>query len=148
MSRGAAGQPLSQQPLPVVLGRRAIPDAAQVRRHPRTLIQRPGTDLTVVLDELRDLGIQRVFVEGGPTVAASFLRAGLVDEDFTNREATRVLGAPFLAVRFWDMLCALKLGLPDECFAFGHQLERFEQHGGAARGLSGDLWRRRARGTR
>ena len=27
-----------------------------------------------------DLGIQRVFVEGGPTVAASFLRAGLVDE--------------------------------------------------------------------
>ena len=79
-ARGAAGQPLSQQPLPVVLGRRAIPDAAQVRRHPRTLIQRPGTDLTVVLDELRDLGIQRVFVEGGPTVAASFLRAGLVDE--------------------------------------------------------------------
>lgn len=79
-ARGAAGQPLSQQPLPVVLGRRAIPDAAQVRRHPRTLIQRPGTDLTMVLDELRDLGIQRVFVEGGPTVAASFLRAGLVDE--------------------------------------------------------------------
>ena len=79
-ARGPAGQPLSQQPLPVVLGRRAIPDAAQVRRHPRTLIQRPGTDLTVVLDELRDLGIQRVFVEGGPTVAASFLRAGLVDE--------------------------------------------------------------------
>ena len=44
--------------------------------------------------------------------------------------ATRVLGAPFLVVRFWDMLCALKLGLPDECFAFGHQLDRFEQHGG------------------
>jgi len=79
-ARGPAGQPLSQQPLPVVLGRRPVPDAAQVRRHPRTLIQRQGTDLTVVLDELRDLGIQRVFVEGGPTVAASFLRAGLVDE--------------------------------------------------------------------
>lgn len=79
-ARGPAGQPLSQQPLPVVLGERSIPDAAQVRRHPRGLIQRPGTDLTAVLEELRDLGIQRVFVEGGPTVAASFLRAGLVDE--------------------------------------------------------------------
>ncbi|WP_229382277.1 bifunctional diaminohydroxyphosphoribosylaminopyrimidine deaminase/5-amino-6-(5-phosphoribosylamino)uracil reductase RibD [Microbacterium schleiferi] len=79
-ARGPAGQPLSQQPLPVVLGQRAIPDAAQVRRHPRTLIQRPGTDLAAVLEELRDLGIQRVFVEGGPTVSASFMRAGLVDE--------------------------------------------------------------------
>jgi 2-polyprenyl-6-methoxyphenol hydroxylase-like FAD-dependent oxidoreductase len=51
-------------------------------------------------------------------------------------EATRVLGAPFLAVRFWDMLCALKLGLPDECFAFDHQLERFEQHGGEEGGVT------------
>ena len=51
-------------------------------------------------------------------------------------EATRVLGAPFLAVRFWDMLCALKLGLPDECFAFGHQLDRFEQHGGEEGGVT------------
>lgn len=79
-ARGPGAQPLSQQPVPVVLGRRAIPDAAQVRRHPRALIQRPGTDLAAVLGELRDLGIQRVFVEGGPSVAASFLRAGLVDE--------------------------------------------------------------------
>ena len=50
--------------------------------------------------------------------------------------ATRVLGAPFLVVRFWDMLCALKLGLPEECFAFGHQLDRFEQHGGEEGGVT------------
>eukprot|EP00965_Chrysotila_dentata_P127903 4229912-Pleurochrysis_carterae.AAC.1 len=41
-------------------------------------------------------------------------------------DAERVLGAPFIAVRFWDMLCALRQGLPDDVFAFGHQLERFE----------------------
>ena len=54
----------------------------------------------------------------------------------TLGDATRTLGAPFLAIRFWDMLCALKLGLPDECFAFGHQLERYEQHGGEGEGES------------
>ena len=40
-ARGPAGQPLSQQPLPVVLGRRAIPDAANVGRYMRRLSARP-----------------------------------------------------------------------------------------------------------
>jgi len=54
----------------------------------------------------------------------------------TLGDAPRVLGAPFVAVRFWDMLRALKLGLPDECFAFGHELERYEQHAGEAGGVT------------
>ena len=33
-----------------------------------------------MLARLRDRGVQRVFVEGGPTVASAFVRAGLVDE--------------------------------------------------------------------
>jgi diaminohydroxyphosphoribosylaminopyrimidine deaminase / 5-amino-6-(5-phosphoribosylamino)uracil reductase len=37
-------------------------------------------DLRAVLHSLRDDGITRLMVEGGPTVGASFLRAGLVDE--------------------------------------------------------------------
>jgi salicylate hydroxylase len=45
----------------------------------------------------------------------------------TLGDAPRVLGAPFVAVRFWDMLQALRLGLPEGCLRFGHQLERFEQ---------------------
>ena len=51
-------------------------------------------------------------------------------------DAPKVLGAPFVAVRFWDMLRALRLGLPDDCFSFGHQLERFVQHEGEEGGVT------------
>ena len=54
----------------------------------------------------------------------------------TLGDAKRVLGAPFVAVRFWDMLRALRVGLPDELFCFGHQLERYEQHGDADGGVT------------
>ncbi|MFT4135023.1 bifunctional diaminohydroxyphosphoribosylaminopyrimidine deaminase/5-amino-6-(5-phosphoribosylamino)uracil reductase RibD [Microbacterium sp.] len=75
------------QPLPVVLGRRRIPADAAVLRHPHGVLHRDGENLggespnhPSVLDELRSLGVHRVFVEGGPTIASAFLRAGLVDE--------------------------------------------------------------------
>jgi diaminohydroxyphosphoribosylaminopyrimidine deaminase/5-amino-6-(5-phosphoribosylamino)uracil reductase len=68
------------QPIPVVLGTRPVPDDAAVLRHPHSLLHRGGDDLPRLLDELRELGVQRVFVEGGPTIASAFVRAGLVDE--------------------------------------------------------------------
>ncbi len=68
------------QPRPVVLGRRDIPAQARIRQHPRPLLHRDGSDLPGVLAELRGEGVQRVFVEGGPTIASAFLTAGLVDE--------------------------------------------------------------------
>ncbi len=78
------------QPLPVVLGDRAVPDGAAVRRHPRAFLQRSGANLFgehegddragSVLAELHALGVQHVFVEGGPTIASAFLRAGLADD--------------------------------------------------------------------
>jgi diaminohydroxyphosphoribosylaminopyrimidine deaminase / 5-amino-6-(5-phosphoribosylamino)uracil reductase len=37
-------------------------------------------DPAVVLAELHARGVRHVLVEGGPTLAAAFLRAGLVDE--------------------------------------------------------------------
>ncbi|KAL7566282.1 hypothetical protein ACA910_013611 [Epithemia clementina (nom. ined.)] len=48
---------------------------------------------------------------------------------FTDKldDATDVFGAPFIAIRFWDMLCALRTGLPDEVFRFGHDIQGFEQ---------------------
>ncbi|HKT56221.1 MAG TPA: RibD family protein, partial [Microbacterium sp.] len=70
---------LPQQPVPVVIGTRRIPADALVRRHPHDLLQFDG-DLVAVLEELRERGIQRVFVEGGPTLASAFLREGLADE--------------------------------------------------------------------
>ena len=68
------------QPRPVVVGVRAVPQEARVRKHPRPFMQDEGEDLRDLLDRLRELGAQRVFIEGGPTLAASFLRQGLVDE--------------------------------------------------------------------
>jgi diaminohydroxyphosphoribosylaminopyrimidine deaminase/5-amino-6-(5-phosphoribosylamino)uracil reductase len=79
-ARRPDGTLYDQQPLPVVLGDRCVPDDAAVRRHPRPLLHRPGNDLTAVLDELRERGVQRVFIEGGPTVASAFVRDDLADE--------------------------------------------------------------------
>jgi diaminohydroxyphosphoribosylaminopyrimidine deaminase/5-amino-6-(5-phosphoribosylamino)uracil reductase len=38
-----------------------------------------GVDIAVLLDILRDEGVERIFVEGGGRVAASFVKAGCVD---------------------------------------------------------------------
>lgn len=79
-ARQPDGALYEHQPLPVVLGDRPVPAGAALRKHPRPLLHRSGHDLPAVLAELRDLGVQRVFVEGGPTLASAFLREGLVDE--------------------------------------------------------------------
>jgi diaminohydroxyphosphoribosylaminopyrimidine deaminase/5-amino-6-(5-phosphoribosylamino)uracil reductase len=79
-ARRSDGTLYENQPIPVVLGDRRVPEDAALRRHPRQLVHRSGDDLPAVLAELRALGAQRVFVEGGPTIASAFLREGLVDE--------------------------------------------------------------------
>ncbi|MFC8681109.1 bifunctional diaminohydroxyphosphoribosylaminopyrimidine deaminase/5-amino-6-(5-phosphoribosylamino)uracil reductase RibD [Microbacterium ureisolvens] len=83
-ARAHDGSLLPHQPVPVVLGTRAVPAAAMLRRHPHAFLQYDGDDasggLAAVLEDLRRRGVQRVFVEGGPAVAASFLRERLADE--------------------------------------------------------------------
>lgn len=79
-ARREDGSLYDAQPVPVVLGTRQIPADAAVRRHPQTVIRHDGRDLRALLAELGDAGVQRVFVEGGPTIASAFLRDGLVDE--------------------------------------------------------------------
>jgi diaminohydroxyphosphoribosylaminopyrimidine deaminase/5-amino-6-(5-phosphoribosylamino)uracil reductase len=96
-ARAADGSLLPQQPVPVVLGEREVPAGAAVRRHPHDFLQYPG-DLAAALADLRDRGVHRVFVEGGPAVAASFVRAGLVDE-YLVYVAPALLGGDMLAVR-------------------------------------------------
>jgi diaminohydroxyphosphoribosylaminopyrimidine deaminase / 5-amino-6-(5-phosphoribosylamino)uracil reductase len=96
-ARDADGDLLARQPLPVVLGRREIPAQAAVRRHPRTPLFLDGSDLAGVLADLRERGVQRVFVEGGPTIASAFLRAGLVDEVLAYI-APVLLGGPRVAL--------------------------------------------------
>ncbi|WIB79279.1 bifunctional diaminohydroxyphosphoribosylaminopyrimidine deaminase/5-amino-6-(5-phosphoribosylamino)uracil reductase RibD [Curtobacterium sp. MCPF17_002] len=96
-ARGDAGELLTDQPLPVVLGDRAVPDDAAVRRHPRGLLMLPGHDLVASLGALREHGVHSVFVEGGPTVSSALVAAGLVDE-YLVYLAPVLLGGPRTAL--------------------------------------------------
>ena len=96
-ARAADGSLLPDQPVPIVLGERAVPSDAALRRHPHEFIQYTD-DLSAVLTDLRGRGFHRVFVEGGPSVAASFLREGLVDEVLVY-VAPVLLGGDMLALR-------------------------------------------------
>lgn len=79
-ARGDAGELLAHQPIPVVLGERAVPAGAKLREHPAGLIETGSRDLRAVLDDLFDRGIRTAYVEGGPTLASAFIAAGLADE--------------------------------------------------------------------
>ena len=81
-ARGSDGELLpGAQPIPVVLGHRAIPAEARIGAHPAgPPILLAGDDLRADLALLASRGITSVFVEGGPTVTSALIAAGLVDE--------------------------------------------------------------------
>ena len=68
-----------RQPLRVVVGRRDIPEGARVLDDSAPTLQVRDHDPAVVLGALRERDVQHVLLEGGPTLAAAFVRAGLVD---------------------------------------------------------------------
>lgn len=96
-ARGEDGALLPTQPVPVVIGRSPVPADAAVHRHPHAPLTFPTRDLTAVLADLHDRGVQRVFVEGGPTLASAFVREGLADE-IVAYVAPVLLGGPRLAL--------------------------------------------------
>lgn len=97
-ARGDAGELMEHQPIPVVIGERAIPSDAKLRSHPAGLIETRTRDVAAVLTDLYlNHDIRRVFVEGGPTVASAFIAAGLADE-YLVYIAPTVLGGPGLAL--------------------------------------------------
>ena len=96
-ARAADGSLLPHQPRPVVVGRRPVPADAAVHRHPLTPWFLAGQDVAALLRELHERGIRRVFVEGGPTLASAFVRAGLVDEYLVYLAPT-LLGGDRLAL--------------------------------------------------
>jgi len=79
-ARGDGGELMEHQPIPVVIGERAIPAGSALEKHPHTPIVTGTRDLTTVLDALFKQDIRHVFVEGGPTLASAFIAAGLADE--------------------------------------------------------------------
>ncbi|WP_234661181.1 bifunctional diaminohydroxyphosphoribosylaminopyrimidine deaminase/5-amino-6-(5-phosphoribosylamino)uracil reductase RibD [Agromyces marinus] len=96
-ARDDHGALLEDQPVPVVFGRRPLPEGAALRSHPREPILLAGGDLGADLEELQRRGIRSLFVEGGPTLATAFLAAGLVDELLVYL-APALIGGPRTAV--------------------------------------------------
>jgi diaminohydroxyphosphoribosylaminopyrimidine deaminase/5-amino-6-(5-phosphoribosylamino)uracil reductase len=91
--RDPAGVPGPRQPLRVVVDRRGrLPATARVLDDAApTHVSRAGTPREL-LAELFERDVRRVLLEGGPTLAASFLAAGLVDEAVVHL-APQLLGA-------------------------------------------------------
>ncbi|HET7397552.1 MAG TPA: bifunctional diaminohydroxyphosphoribosylaminopyrimidine deaminase/5-amino-6-(5-phosphoribosylamino)uracil reductase RibD [Intrasporangium sp.] len=80
------------QPLRVVMGLRAVPDDARVHEGPGDVLHLVTRDPHVALIALWEKGIRDIWLEGGPTLAAAFVAAGLVDEVYAYL-APALLGA-------------------------------------------------------
>lgn len=78
--RTADGTDAGSQPLRVVVGHRTLPATARVLDGAAETLLLATHDPGAVLAALHARGIHRVLLEGGPTLTAAFLAAGLVDE--------------------------------------------------------------------
>jgi diaminohydroxyphosphoribosylaminopyrimidine deaminase/5-amino-6-(5-phosphoribosylamino)uracil reductase len=73
-------EPLPHQPLRAVMGTRDLPTDKRIFNERAQTVQLHTHDPRAALAELRALDRQHVFLEGGPTLAAAFMQAGLIDE--------------------------------------------------------------------
>lgn len=89
--------PAARQPLRVVVGDREIPPTAKVRNDRAETLLLPTHDPSEVLRQLDDRQIRHLWLEGGPTLAAAFLRAQLVDQ-IVAYIAPAVLGSGYAAI--------------------------------------------------
>jgi diaminohydroxyphosphoribosylaminopyrimidine deaminase / 5-amino-6-(5-phosphoribosylamino)uracil reductase len=81
--RDAADRALDVQPLRAVMGLRDLSADRRVFDDSADTVHLRTRDPHEALKELFGLDRQHVFLEGGPTLAAAFWRAGLVDEVVT-----------------------------------------------------------------
>jgi diaminohydroxyphosphoribosylaminopyrimidine deaminase/5-amino-6-(5-phosphoribosylamino)uracil reductase len=104
--RDEIDDPIEHQPLRVVMGLRDLPRSRRIFNDSAETIQVRTHEPDEALAEIFALGRRHVFLEGGPTLAAAFLRAGLVDEVIgyvaptllgSGRPAVADLGIPTLA---------------------------------------------------
>ncbi len=79
-ARDAQGRPVDRQPLRVVVGEREIPPTLHLLDEAAPSVHLRTRDPREVVDFLGRRGVSHLLVEGGPTLAAAFLTAGLVDE--------------------------------------------------------------------
>ena len=79
--RGPDGEPLARQPLRAVMGKRDLPTESRIFDGRAETVQLRTRDPLEALTTLyREHGRHHVFFEGGPRLAAAFLKAGVVDE--------------------------------------------------------------------
>jgi len=91
--RDAEGRNAARQPLRVVLDRRGrVPGTARVHDDAASTLVSRAASPVALLAELYDRDVRRVLLEGGPTLSAAFLAAGLVDEAVVH-VAPQLLGA-------------------------------------------------------
>lgn len=92
--RDEDGNRAERQPLRVVVGTRELPPTARLNdRSVADTVFLSGPPEKVVAD-LFDLGVRSVLLEGGPTLAGAFVRAGLVDEVHAYLAPTLLGGGP------------------------------------------------------
>jgi diaminohydroxyphosphoribosylaminopyrimidine deaminase/5-amino-6-(5-phosphoribosylamino)uracil reductase len=91
--RDAQGRDAERQPLRVVVDRRdRVPETARVHDDAAPTMVSSAGEPAALLAELFDRDVRRVLLEGGPTLAAAFLREGLVD-DVVIHLAPKLLGS-------------------------------------------------------
>ena len=123
--RDEIDQPVPLQPLRAVMGVRDLPADRRVFNDRAETVRLLTRDPVAALAELRGLGRQHVFLEGGPTLARAFLEADLVDEVITY-VAPMLLGAGANAVAdlgITTMTDALHLHVTDVAVLDGHDGE-------------------------
>jgi diaminohydroxyphosphoribosylaminopyrimidine deaminase/5-amino-6-(5-phosphoribosylamino)uracil reductase len=79
-ARDPDGRPLPTQPLRVVMGERDLPADRRIFDEAAETLHLRTRDPETALAELFGRDRHHVLLEGGPTLAAAFLRADLVDE--------------------------------------------------------------------
>jgi diaminohydroxyphosphoribosylaminopyrimidine deaminase/5-amino-6-(5-phosphoribosylamino)uracil reductase len=107
--------PADRQPLRAVMGLSDLPATRRVLDHHAETVQLRTRDPRAALAALYAQDRQHVFLEGGPRLAAAFLRAGLVDE-VVAYVAPMLLGAGSHAVEGLEIgtiADALRLRLDD-----------------------------------
>lgn len=95
--RDDADRPLATQPLRAVMGERDLPSDRRIFDEQAETVHLRTRDPHAALKQLWEREKLHVFLEGGPTLAAAFLEAGLVDEIVTY-VAPMLLGAGRSAV--------------------------------------------------
>ena len=86
-----------RQPLRVVVGERDLPAGSRVLDDTASSLHLRDRDPALALKALADREVRHVWLEGGPTLAAAFITAGLVDEVVAYL-APALLGAGAAAV--------------------------------------------------